>query len=206
MRIPLGIDISETFEIDFCLEAGKADVEIWEEVLRKAQASAEAAKAGDEKKAADDAAKAEAEKAIAEAAARVEVAEKGLATAKAELAAYEPGTGPFVTLGLIPGAKRAELGGMARDSDATKTEREGEAADHAWRREVVRWAVRGHRGMKLRSGAEQPFEAEKITIAGEIFTLPTERQIERYAQAGMLPLLVRFALAQQGLGSAEKNA
>jgi hypothetical protein len=177
MRVPVGVDISETWEVDFCAAAGRDSVDAWRAVLSAAG---------------DDAAKRLA-------------AEQALAAAEDELESYEVGSGPVIIVGHIPGAKRAEIAGMMQDAEGASSARERLPAEQAWRREVVRWAVRGHRGLRRRDGAEQPFEGTSVTIAGETFTQPTERQIERYVQAGMLADLAHVALTRQGLTGAEKN-
>lgn len=179
MRIPLGVDIAEVWEVDYCSDVGRSDVESWREVLAKAREAEDAEK--------------------------VAAAERGLAAAEAELAGYQAGAGPVFVVGHIPGAKRAEIAGMMADVREAKTERERFPAEQAWRREVVRWAVRGHRGLRRRDGTEQAFDGVSVTLAGETFTQPSERQLERYIAAGMLAGLCMVALRPQGMDGAEKN-
>lgn len=181
MRIPVGIDITETWEVDFCAEAGRQAVATWRAALEQA------------------------EKLDPPEPGKVETARAGLAAAEADLASYIPGSGPVVILGHIPGAKRAEIVGLLTDAGKA-AERDRFAGEQAWRREVVRWGLRGHRGMKTRAGVEQAFDGETATIAGERLTIATERQVERYVQAGMLGDLASIVLAGQGVTEAGKNA
>lgn len=206
MRIPVGIDPSEVWEVDFCLEAGRFAVEAWRETLARAREVEAAAMVGAEKGVGDDEEGAvKAKQAQAEAAEKVAAAERGLAAAEADLASYVPGTGPTFVVGHIPGARRAEIAGMMADTRAAKTDRERFPAEQAWRREVVRWAVRGHRGLFRRDGSEQAFDGRQVALAGETITQPTERQLEVYVGAGMLGDLCSICLRPQGLDEAGKN-
>jgi hypothetical protein len=178
MRVPVGIDPAETWHVDFCREAAEYAVELWRSVLSAAKEQKDPAKE--------------------------QTAAAALADAQAELAGYAGG-GPMITLGHIPSAKRAEIAGMIADARKLTAEVERALAEQAWRRQVIRWAVRGHSGLKNRAGEEQGFDAEPVTIAGETYRIPTEKQIERYALAGMLGDLANVALRPQEMGEAEKN-
>jgi hypothetical protein len=187
MGIPIGIDPAETWEVDYCEEAAQHSIGLWRENIALARAELEAA-AGDGAKTA--------------AAARVASAEKGLADEEAKLAAYARGSGPTFVVGWVPPSKRAEIAGMMLDAQRAATERERMAARHAWRREVVRWAVRGHANLRNAKGEQLPFDGVAAELGGEKYTNPTERQLTRY---GFLGSLADVCLAAQKLSELEKN-
>jgi hypothetical protein len=202
MRVPVGIDITETWSVDLCLEGGRHSVELWRAIAERARAELAALPALPTDAAEEVAAGARSERQALEA--RVATADASLAEAQRDLAAYVPGSGPSITLGHVPAAKRAEIAGMMSDAEKPTTDREKAAAQHAWRREIVRWAVRGHANLKTGRGADVPFESEEARIAGEVLRVPTERQIERYGH--FLGDLANVAMEPQQLDGVEKNA
>lgn len=175
-----GIDSSETKELDFSLEEGRARVALAKkrvEDLRAAEKPDPAA---------------------------VEEAAKTLADHERDLAAYAPGSGPVFTVGLIPGAKRAELLGLLSEMGSTPRPSEFQLRDHQWARELVRWTVRGHRGWLSSKGRMLEFKAETVVFDGEERQVPSGATLESYTP--ILHSLARYCQAAQKLEDAEKNA
>lgn len=190
-RIPYGIDPDETFELDFCLEQATGLVEIRERILRNAK---ERATRGD---AVEGASKPGAETELL-------TAEKALEAARAELAAYVPGTGPIFVVGHIPNGKRAEISGesgeLAQLGPGSATEKRG----REWSEGVVRWAVRGHRNLTTRSGKTIPFVTVEETWLGEPRQLVARKTLEAYQV--VIDELALLILRAQRLGETGKNA
>jgi hypothetical protein len=201
MRVPVGIDPTETWEIDYCAAAAEHAIGIWRANVEAARAELAAlptppACTTDEAKA-----KNAAERKAFEA--RLAAAEKGLAEAEAELAAYVKGTGPVFTLGWMPPQKRAMVAGMMSEAHRAVTDDERLEMRADWRREVVRWTVRGHANLVNAKGEALKFDGKAVTLDGETYTQPSARQLNAYAFLGSLADL---CLAAQSLPELEKNA
>lgn len=178
MRQLVAIDPSETVEVDFFAAAQARSIRLWREAAARAEAPGQ-------------------EEALA-------FAQGQIGEAEAELARYA-GDGPIFTLGLIPGEKRALILGLIQAAEEEKDRAQRAAAEHRWRREVIRWSVRGHRALRRANGSEAPFSSEEARSAGEAVLVPTEKQIEVYSASGLFGDLAALALDAQQLGGAEKK-
>jgi hypothetical protein len=174
----IAIDPTETHEVDFCRVAQERAIRLWRDAAERSRSAGNA----------EAAASAEAEASAAE----------------ADLAGYQ-GDGPRFILGLVPGEKRALIAGLAQAAEEERDKAARATAEHRWRRELVRWAIRGHRNVRKADGSEMPFAGETVRVAGEEMTVPTERQIEVYAASGIFADLAAVAIDAQRLGGAEKN-
>lgn len=192
MRTPVAIDPNETWTVDFCLESARHAVETWKQVVEQAKADA----------AALPATLAPELRRVAEN--KLTVTQAALAQAEKSLAEYVPGSGPFFTLGHIPDAKRAEIAGMMDEVDRALGAPARAAAQHAWRRELIRWTVRGHRNLRYRSGEEVPFTGASLALASRTITGPTDDQIDRYGT--FIADLAAVCMEAQRLPETEKNA
>lgn len=181
MRIPTGINPDQQWTVDLCQEAARYAVEIAKAVVEKAKADT-----GEN------------------AAEQLAAAEAFVADAERELAAYVLGAGPIFTIGHISGPARAEIAGMIQEAHDATPGRAQFAAQHTWRREVVRAAVRGHRNLKGPDGAELPFDGTPIAFAGATVLAPSEKQLERYTP--FLADLAAVCLRAQRLTDPEKKA
>ncbi len=205
------LDPDETWEIDYSLEVARFRERIWEQLLVKAKAASEAAAAalaghGDEETPVRAAAQA---KAAAEAEAQAQAAAQ-LEAARADLTGYEAGSGPIFTVGHIPAAKRPEIQGLGLElSRIAPDAKERPPGEFAWQREIVRWAVRGHRNLRWRRGGDVPFASELVSFDGEQRPLVSRQTLEVYGQSGLLQGLGGLGylcLEEQRLSGDEKNA
>lgn len=133
IRIPHGIDPNEIIDLDLCQASTRLRVRVEGDVAERLKDAGQQA-------------------ASAAALARCE-------EARADLAAYQPGTGPVFRVAHIPMRSRASLTGRQTELQAMP---EGVAKSEAWltwARDVVAAAVRGHSGLKTASGREIPFLA-----------------------------------------------
>lgn len=198
MRVPIGIEPTETWEADLCLEDLKYAVELREALVKRAKADRDAlpAIASPEDPEAAQAAKDEAE-------ARVRASEDELAAARKQLQEYQPGSGPMFVIGHIPPRHRARVAGIMQDAARAGTAEDQLERQYAWRCEAVRWGVRGHRNLKSGGGREVAFESRDEVDGGDTYKVPTERQIKRYGQ--ILGALANVCLQGQRLPEPEKN-
>lgn len=181
IRIPYGIDPDEVWELDFCAEVARMKARVERDVAASYRESAAQAK--------DASDRLDLETAAAKCEARA-------VEADADLAGYQPGTGPIFQVGAIPGRRRAELLGRRQELNALRVgeEKAGGLAD--WARDVVSASVRGHRNLLRASGGEVPFEA----VEGR----PSARTLEAYGP--ILADLAWVVVSQQRLGADGKNA
>jgi hypothetical protein len=178
------LDPDETWEVDYSLEVGRFRERIWLRLMADAEVKKEI-EAGAQAKAA-------------------------LEVVRADLAAYEPRSGPIFKVGHIPAAKRPEIQGLGLElSKIGPDAKERPPGEFAWQREIVRWAVRGHRNLRRRSGAEVPFEAEAVSFDGEQRQVVSRGMLEVYGQSGLLTGLGGLGylcLEDQRLSDDEKKA
>lgn len=177
MLIPYGLNPDETWEIDFASVRAKA-------AIRDLRAAVERMREKDP-----------------EMSMRLE----GRAVAlEAELAAYEPGSGPIFTVGPIPNGMRAEVAGEAAAIGEVVDPVDHERRDVAWSEKVVRWSVRGHRNLRSRNGTEVPFATEEVEWDGRKRKLVARATLEAYQM--ILGDLALACLRSQRLDEAGKNA
>lgn len=176
MRI-VAIDPLETVDIDFHREALLRAERLWTSYLDRSDLTAPLREAG----------------------------EAALSGVRDELAKHEPGKGPTFTVGMIPGEKRATVMGLIEEAEKAATAGERQAAEHRWRRAVVRASVRGHAGLMRRDGSAVPFDSVPMPFAGQSVSVPSELMLEVYAGAGIIGDLAGIALDLQRLGADEKN-
>lgn len=204
MALPIiyGIDPDETWEVDFLAAQARR-------LIRANRAGAEAAR--------NDAAKIDPERtpeAEREAAAtRKGALEKAAAFCnekaaklEADLAAYQPGSGPVFLVAPLPNGKRGELIGEAQEVARLDDGKECASRDLAWSEQVVRWSVRGHRNLKKRNGQEIPFASEDLDWAGEKRKVVGRKTLEAYGATGILGSLALLILDSQRIDEAGKNA
>lgn len=181
LPIVYGLDPDETWELDYSLEVGRFRERVWGELLARAKTPAEAGEA-----------------------------EAALTAARADLAGYAAGSGPIFIVGHVPAAKRPEIQGLGLElSKIPPDAKERPPGEFAWQREIVRWAVRGHRNLRRPSGAEVPFEAEGVPFDGETRQVVSRRTLEVYGLSGLLQGLGGLGylcLEPQRLSVAEKKA
>lgn len=182
--IPYGVNPDETWELDFPAVRAKRQIE-------KLRAAAERLRAKAEKPGGE---------ASLEAANELD---RKRAALEAELAEYKPGTGPIFVVGHMPNALRAEIIGESDEIIALPPGVEGSRRDTAWCEKVVRWTVRGHRGLRTASGVEVPFVAEAFTWEGQARSAPSRQTLEAYQE--ILGDLAPLALLGQRLDEAGKN-
>jgi hypothetical protein len=188
--IAYGINPAETWEIDFHAERLRWTVENLREAARYARERATTEKAKPD----GAAQKAEVEE-------RLAAGFDGRAAAlDAELTAYTPRTGPVFVVGHIPNALRAEIVGEADEIRRLPEGAERVKRDTAWAEKVVRYAIRGHSGLRTRRGEELPFTAEQLDGRAS----PARSTLEAYQ--AILGDLAILALRSQRLDEAGKNA
>lgn len=184
-----GIDPDETWELDFALEDGRFTLEALRREVERGRAALEKEQDGEKRKASET---------------RIAAAEKAIPALEADLAAYEPGSGPVFTVGSIPNGKRAEIQGDELEVFRLPDGKDRIVRDRAWAELVVRWSVRGHRGLRsLKTQKEIPFRSEAVEFAGEQRQLVSRKTLDAYGPIiGRLAVLV---LRSQQLDEAEKN-
>lgn len=197
-----GIDESETRELDLALAEGRARVKTAEAML--ADARAKLVQRVKDREAAKEGEALVLDRLAAEADARVAEAEKALDGARRDLEAYVPGSGPVFIVGHIPSVKRAELEGERVDIFGATSAADSSKRDYEWGREVVRFAVRGHRGVRVRKG-EIPFASEKLKVDGNDREVVAKATLEAYGP-NLVRVVARHAWQEQFLEDAEKNA
>lgn len=184
IKIPFGIDPEETFELDYCLALGRYEVENAEARIEQLRGKSDPAKAEETAK-------------------RLELLERMLQSAKEDLAAYVPGSGPIFMVGHIPNGKRAEIGGESLALLKIEGEVESAKRNREWAENVVRWAVRGHRNLKTASGADVAFITETDKWLGAERAVVGRKTLEAYQL--VIDDLAILVLRAQRLGETGKN-
>ncbi len=185
--IPYGLNPDETWELDFAEARARHELAILADVEKRLRA---------------DAAKLNGDEQAAVAAEADAVAEKAAAL-RADLAAYEPRSGPVFTVGAIPNAMRAEIAGERQEIDRMEPGTERSRREVASSEKIVRWAIRGHSNLRSRSGAPVPFVAETIAWEGQSRSAPARVTLEAYQP--ILSDLALQALLAQRIDEAGKN-
>lgn len=202
LRIPYGVDPDETWEVDYVQESARR-------LIRANRAAAAVAREEAQRIDPDrlpegerQAARERVERVLAAAAA----CDAQAAKLEADLAGYTPGSGPVFVVGPLPNGKRGEIRGEGLEVARLGEGKDANARDERWAEEVVRWSVRGHRGLKSRRGAELPFVPETITWAGEPRQVVSRKTLEAYGASRVLSELALLVLDSQRLEEAGKNA
>jgi len=192
----IALDPSETWQLDFSKAVLEQRLEIRKHIEKEAEEKLEAvrATAPPEHPAPDAAA---ARELLRVRAVREE--------AERELAGYLPGSGPVFLVGHIPGAKKAAIDALGRSVRGIADLEERALADFRWAREVVRWSVRGHAGLRRRDGTEVAFATTAERFDGEPFDVVAKATIEVYAASRILAELALFIVLGQQLEEVRKN-
>lgn len=182
VRIPFGIDPAERWDIDYCAENARSQVELQRAMVKGLEEAAAAEKDQD--------------KALA-LTVEAEKHRRLLAEAETDQVSYVPESGPVFTVTAIPATRRAELGGRHAEIEAMPEGKVQALARAEWSEDVLRLGIRGHRNLKTRSGRDLPYAADDK--GG-----PNDATLAAYG--AILVDLAWKVLEAQRLGAAGKNA
>lgn len=134
-----------------------------------------------------------------------ENAVKALADAEAALAAHQPG-GFTVTVGHIEETAWAKI--EAKQVDARKIPLDTGAAvepAHEWQREIVKWGLRGHSGLKTKAGRDLAYGGAEVQLNGKARVVASDTTLELYFASKILSTIANIVFRRQVLGDELKN-